>query len=417
MKHKIGTFSFILSAFFIIGFYNNITGAILPDVISSFSVNYTLAALLPFSIYFAYGIVSIPAGLVIERINNKKILIFSLAVCFLVSLAMLIFPNYATVLTALFICGAATAAIQVLLPPLIRRIGGEENLTFNLTLVQIVFFLAAYFGPLLYSVFVNGLYSGKEPVFFVFHLFERIVSYPLRWISVYWIFLFLNLILLVWAIFIKYPHSSIDSKNENEGLANYLLLMKNKTVIMYFLAVFFYVGIEQGISNWMSKFLNYYHNLNPQTSGATAVSWFWGSYTIGSLIGLFFIKIIDVKKILLPCSVTALILFIIGLFGNPLLASVMFPLSGLFLAPLWSITFSLGMNSLPDNHGAFSGILSAAIIGGALMPLLMGFIGDIFGLRAGFFVLIPAFIFVISISFWAKPLVKNKIIVPEKNIK
>jgi fucose permease len=83
---------------------------------------------------------------------------------------------------------------------------------------------------------------------------------------------------------------------------------------------------------------------------------------------------------------------------------------GFSASVMWSVIFSLALNSLKDHHGAFAGILCSGIVGGAIVPLIVGVLGDAFGLRVGMmFVFIPlAFIF--SIGFWAKPLVNNKTI-------
>jgi fucose permease len=74
---------------------------------------------------------------------------------------------------------------------------------------------------------------------------------------------------------------------------------------------------------------------------------------------------------------------------------------------MWPILISLALNSVAEYHGSFSGILGTGIMGGAVMPAIIGRIGDHFGLRNGLLLLYLTFGFVLSVGFWAKPLVNN----------
>jgi fucose permease len=97
-----------------------------------------------------------------------------------------------------------------------------------------------------------------------------------------------------------------------------------------------------------------------------------------------------------------------GLFGPAKISLWAFPMVGFFASVMYSVIFSLALNSLKDNHGAFSGILCSGILGGAIVPLIVGAIGDVLGLKAGMaFIFIPL-IYIFSIGFWAKPFINNK---------
>jgi fucose permease len=67
----------ILLTFFVISFISNIIGPIIPDLISSFHLNLTLVSLLPFAFFIAYGIMSIPAGILLEVYKEKKVMMFA----------------------------------------------------------------------------------------------------------------------------------------------------------------------------------------------------------------------------------------------------------------------------------------------------------------------------------------------------
>jgi fucose permease len=80
---------------------------------------------------------------------------------------------------------------------------------------------------------------------------------------------------------------------------------------------------------------------------------------------------------------------------------------GFCASVMWPIVISLALNSVAEYHGPFAGILCAGIMGGAVVPLIIGRIGDAFGLRAGMMFLYLTFGWILGVSFWAKPLIAN----------
>jgi fucose permease len=98
----------------------------------------------------------------------------------------------------------------------------------------------------------------------------------------------------------------------------------------------------------------------------------------------------------------------LALFMPGPIALIAFPAVGFFAAVMYPIIFSLALNSLSEHHGTFSGILVTGIFGGAVVPLIVGVLGDYYGLRNGMlFLFIPLF-FILFIGFWAKPIISNK---------
>jgi fucose permease len=145
--------------------------------------------------------------------------------------------------------------------------------------------------------------------------------------------------------------------------------------------------------------------------GAKAISWFWGLLTVGCILGLGLLKLIDSKIVLRVFVLAAMISLATALFtSNGEVAYYGFIMVGFFASVMWSVVFSLALNSLPGNHGAFSGILCSGIIGGAVVPLVVGIIGEKFGLRVGMAFVFITLSYILGITFWAKPLIKNKTI-------
>src|SRR5512140_2408801 len=110
----------VMATFFVISFLTNILGPIIPDIISSFSLSLTLAALLPFAFFIAYGVMSIPAGMLVERYREKATMIASFVIAFLGALSLSVFPHFSVALPSLFSIGMGMAMLQVAINPLLR---------------------------------------------------------------------------------------------------------------------------------------------------------------------------------------------------------------------------------------------------------------------------------------------------------
>lgn len=402
----------ILFIFFVISFLTNILGPLIPEIIQDFEVSLTLAALLPFAFFIAYGVFSIPSGLAVEKYGEKKVILSAFLIAFLGALLFALLPTFPVALLSLFLIGSGMAMLQVAINPLLRAAGGEEHFAFNSVMAQLAFGLASFASPFLFAYLVLNLegYSGSGDGNFIIDVFHNLVPGNLPWVSLYWIFALISLLMIVLIYPIKLPKVELKETERSGDRTTYKDLLKNKMVLLYFLGLFAYVGTEQGIANWMSQFLTVYHDLDPRVEGTTAISLFWGLLTVGCILGLILLKIMDSKLVLKLFAGAAILCLSAALFGPARVALYAFPLVGFFASVMWSVIFSLALNSVKENHGALSGILCSGIIGGAIVPLIVGAIGDVVGLRGGMIFLYLTLGFIFSIGFWAKPLVNNKTI-------
>jgi fucose permease len=223
----------------------------------------------------------------------------------------------------------------------------------------------------------------------------------------YWIFAVFTLAMVALLSFSRFPRVELTVDEQVGSLKTYGSLFRNPPVWAFFFCMFAYVGSEQGTANWISEFLLKYHGYDPHTTGAMAVSWFWGLLTAGCFIGMLLLKIFDSRYVLIGTCMGALLCLTAALFGSANVSLIAFPALGLFASVMWPILISLALNSVPEHHGSFAGILSTAIMGGAIVPVIIGRIGDHFGLRAGLAFLYITIGCVLSVGFWAKPLITN----------
>jgi FHS family L-fucose permease-like MFS transporter len=395
--------------FFVISFVTNILGPLVPDIIRDFHVSQGMAGLLAFSFFIAYGVLSIPAGFLVERWGEKRLMIVSFLLCTAGALAFALWPTYPVAVASLFAIGSGMAALQVAINPLLRVAGGEEHYAFYSALAQMIFGIASFISPLVFAWLIAHLDRGAAGGALL-GLLARLTPAGLPWVSMYWLFALATAAMVAVIAFSRLPKVERNADESAGTLGMYRMLMRNRIVWAYFFSIIAYVGCEQGTADWMSQFLFRYHGFNPDVEGARAVSWFWGLMTVGCLIGLVLLKLFDSRRVLLAFSVGALAMLTLALFGGAEVSLYAFPAVGFFASIMWPTIVSLGLNSVAEHHGPLAGILCSGIMGGALVPFFIGHLADAFGLRSGMCLLYLTFGAVLAVGLWARPLVSNALI-------
>lgn len=400
--------------FFVISLLTNILGPLVPDIIDGFHLSLALAGFLPFSFFIAYGVMSIPSGTLLEKFTEKPVLIASFAIAFAASILFAMAPVFSVALISLFSIGIGMAMLQVAINPLLRTAGGEEHFAFFSVLGQLVFGLASFISPWIYSYLVQHLKAPSGGDNFVIASLRNVVPADLPWISLYWVFAVVTIITLIVIALFRLPKVELKEDEKTGAKETYFQLFKNRTVILFFIGIFAYVGTEQGVANWISEFLRRYHGLRPEIEGAHAVAGFWGMMTLGCALGLLFLKLFDSRWVLIGAVTLAIGALSAALFGPTSIVTYAFPAVGFCASVMWSIVFSLALNSLEKHQGSFSGILCTGIIGGAIVPLIIGWMGEKIGLRNGMMFLYLTLGYLFSIGIWARPLITNETIFSKK---
>ena len=396
---RIALLAVIMMFWFVISFVTNILGPLIPDIIKDFSLSkLTLAGFIPTSFFVAYAVMSIPSGIMIEKWGEKVVLFLGFFLDLVGSLLFAFLHTYPVLLISCFIIGLGMAMLQTVINPLQRAVGGEENYAFVGDLGQVVFSGASFVSPLVYTYYVvNPMKYAPE---------------GMPWISLYYLFGIILIAMLILVLVCRFPKIELKADEKSGGKSSYFELFKDKIVWLFALGIFFYVSTEQGLANNISLFLERYHGIDPHTQGASAVSWFWGSMLIGCIIGLLLLKLIDSKVLLRICGILAIALLATALTtSSSKVALYTLPCVGFAMSLMYPIIFSLALNSVTKHHGSFAGILCSAIVGGAIGPLLVSLLSDAtHSLRTGMCLIFLFILYIFLIGFWAKPLVKNKLL-------
>src|SRR5262249_38990556 len=158
-------------------------------------------------------------------------------------------------------------------------------------LAQLVFGLASYVSPLVFESLMQRAAAGQSLV----------------WVAFYRDFVAVFVMLVLLSAWLA-PRRVALTESERVGTAaSYRELLRERSVWLFFVGIFTYVGTEQSLNNWMSTFLKTYHGFSPNSDGAHAVALFWGLMSIGCLLGLLLLRLADSKLVLALFTVAALV--------------------------------------------------------------------------------------------------------------
>ena len=251
MKKNFGMLALIMAFWFTISFITNILGPLIPDIIHNFNLSdLAMAGFIPTSFFIAYAIMSVPAGLMIDRFGEKPVLFLGFLMPFIGTTLFACLHTYPMLLASSFIIGLGMAMLQTVLNPLQRVVGGEENYAFVAEVAQFVFGIASFLSPLVYTYLIHELNPDiyTEGRNFFIDLLAGITPPDLPWVSLYWVFTLLLLVMLVAVGLSRFPKIELKEDEKGGSKDSYLALFRQKYVWLFFLGIFCYVSTEQGTS-------------------------------------------------------------------------------------------------------------------------------------------------------------------------
>jgi MFS transporter, FHS family, L-fucose permease len=396
MKNKkIYLLAVITLIYIAFGLVTSVIGVIIDKFQVQYSVSLQIAAFLPFSFYLAYGLFSIPFGIQMDRISVKSVFFIGMVLLTAGCLLLYLTHNYVVIIAMIFVIGVGVTALQTAGNPFIRELDTPEKYTANLTLVIGVGGLGYAFSPLLVPIIQSAGFS---------------------WNTVYLIFGIISLILLIMLLPAKFPNVSIleEEKIQTKTIS---LLLKNRLLLSYVIGIFLYVGGEVGTSSYIVLFLDKIHHIGSNYSiwssnsfwhttfpsvTALIVALFWLFQALGRLIMSWLMKYFRPKPIFIIHSAGTCIALLFAIYGSKEVSPIAFVLTGYFTSVLFTSIFSGAIQSFDKYQGTISGILCTAIVGGALLGFLVGFIGDKINLRIGMMLNFIAFFYIFLLSVFGK---------------
>ncbi|MBN2598236.1 MAG: sugar MFS transporter [Marinifilaceae bacterium] len=370
MNYK-GALALLTSLFFMWGFLTCMNDILIPHLKGLFDLSITQAMLVQFTFFGAYFLMSLPAGWIIGKIGYKMGIVTGLGIAAIG--AALFFPaaaflSYGFFLFALFVLAVGIVILQVAANPFVAELGTPETASSRLNLTQgfnsLGTTVAPIFGAYLILDNTSVDIAGKAEA----------VQMPYVGLAIA-----LAVIAVIFAL-VKLPKIQDAEEEKAEGS-----VWKFRHLILGALAIFTYVGAEVSIG---SALVMYFGDeglhLFGEAEAASYVSVFWGGAMIGRFIGSAIMQKVSASKVLAFNSVMVVVLVVVSMLTNGYVAMWSLVLVGLFNSIMFPTIFTLAIDGLGKYTSQGSGILCLAIVGGAIIPMIMGVLADNFGLRNSF---------------------------------
>jgi MFS transporter, FHS family, L-fucose permease len=397
----------LASLFFMWGFITVINNTLLPHLRSVFDLNYTQTTVIESVWFIAYGVFSMPAAFLIERVGYKKAIIIGLTIMAVGALGMVPaarLPSYPVTLFALFVIAGGIALLQVAANPYVAVIGPPETSESRLTLVQAFnsmgTFFAPYFGGyLILSRTVSGTTMEGGQVTAAQRLADaQATQLPYIMVAV---------VLVIIAVIIARSHLPTlgeDSRRANAEERKHLSLWTHRNLVFGVPAIFIYLIAEIGVANLFINFVSQPSIGNmTQASAANYLVLLWGGMMVGRFAGSFIMRSIPADKTLAAFAAAAFVVMLAAATLEGSAAMWALILVGLAHSIMFPTIFALGIKGLGPLTEEGSGLLIMAIAGGALV-VVQGWLADNFGLQNSFFLTAACELYILWYALWgSKP--------------
>ena len=398
----LGSLSILTSLFFIWGFITCLNDILIPHLKAVFTLSYAQAMLIQFCFFTAYFVVSVPSGYLVEKIDYKGGIIAGLAIAG--SGCLLFYPaaglrSYPLFLGAFFVLASGITLLQVAANPYVTVLGPAETASSRLTLTQAFNSLGTTLAPYFGALFILSSAVKSADQVKLLDAEQLTIYQATEAAAVQNPYLFLAAVLFLMAAafaMLKLPkivpqtQATTTVPVEAGGSAWHY-----PHLVLGAIAIFVYVGGEVSIGSFMVNFLGEANiaGLSEQEAGKY-VSFYWGGAMVGRFVGSAVMQKIRPGKVLMFNALAAASLVLATILGSGPMAMVTILAVGLCNSIMFPTIFSLALTGLGKHTGQGSGILCAAIVGGAILPLVQGVLADHIGIQHAFFVPLLCYLYI-----------------------
>lgn len=406
-------FIMVTSLFFMWGFVHNLDPILIPHLKRSFSLNNLQSSLVDSSVFIAYLLMAIPAGILLKNYGYKSGIITGLLLFALGSFLFIPAANtgqYLFFLGALFIIACGLTILETVANPYVSLLGDPATATRRLNFAQSFNGLAATMAPIIGARIILTEGSTDEELSAMTES-ARQLSLAAEASSVKTPYLILGSLILAIAIIFYFIRLPKIEQNEEEGdCKNVFHALRHKHLSWAVAAQFFYVGAQVCIFSFFILYAVEVAQID-QVVAADYLGWGCGlAFMIGRFIGVFFMRFIQSERLLAIYSVLCILLCLPAIFMQGYIAIYSVIGIAFFMSIMFPTIFSLGIKGLGKDTEYGSSLIVMAIVGGAVLPLIFGYISDLTGsLQFGHIVSLVCFVVILAFALKGHRIVKNKI--------
>ncbi|HEX2970398.1 MAG TPA: MFS transporter [Bacteroidales bacterium] len=349
----------IMLTFFTMGFVD-LVGIATNYVKADFVLSDTMANVLPSMVFLWFFVFGVPTGLLMNKIGRKKTVLLSLLTTIPSLLIPLVHYSFATMLVSFVLLGIGNTLMQVSLNPLLANIVSGSRMSSSLTFGQFVKAIASFIAPVL------AAFAAK-------HFGDwRMIMFPG--------FTIITIIALSYLALTRIEETGPIGKPAS--FKECFALLGDGYVLLFFLGIMAHVGLDVGINTTAPRILMEHLGIDLAAAGF-ATSFYFIFRTAGCLMGSYLLGKFGDKKVFIV-SISLITLGIVALFSaNKTIMYAGIAAFGLGNSNVFPVMFTQALKRKPMSQNEVSGLMITGIVGGAIIPLIMGIATDMIGGQAG----------------------------------
>jgi len=375
----------VLFTFFVMGFCD-VVGIATSHIKADFSLSETVAGFIPSMVFIWFLFLSLPSAWLMNRFGRKTMVQVSNIVTIVGMLVPFISYNFVSCMIGFVLLGIGNTILQVSLNPLLASVVKGDRLTSCLTVGQVIKAVSSFCGPFiaLGAASLFGSWNYLFPVFAVITLFS-------------WLLLSITGI-----------EEASPAQEEKSGVLATFGLLKDSAVLLFFLGIFFIVGVDVGTNTVAPKLLIERCGTDVDKASLGSSVYFI-CRTIGAFLGSFILaRASEIKYLKINVILATVSIGVLFFAGSPLAVMAAVGGIGFFCSCVFSVLFSLALKARPDKMNEISGFMITGVCGGAVVPPLMGIMSDLIGNQAGSLIVITlCLLYIVFCAFRAPKVLKN----------
>jgi MFS transporter, FHS family, L-fucose permease len=366
----------VLMSYFVMGFVD-IVGVSTGYAKRDFDLSPAMTQILPSMVFIWFFILSLPCSVLQSRVGKKRVLLLGVMLTSIGMFIPFIQYTYPSLLLSFLFIGIGNTIIQVSSNPLLRDVTSPERFSSFMSLSQFIKAMSSLLGPILVTIAVTKWGDWKNTLL---------------------VYGFISIVTSIWLAITKIEETT---PKEPATFFRSLGLLKNPFVATMVLAIFALVGIDVGLNTNIQYLLSSKFNLDLETA-SLGISVYFFSLMASRFIGAIVLSKINNAKFFIITSLLTVILLILLIIAPSSEASLIFiGLTGLVSGNLFPLIFSLTVNKLPEKANEISGLMIMAVVGGAIIPPLIGYCQNFFSASGSLIVLVlcAAYIYLSSMIY------------------